>query len=324
MPKTYAQALAALQANPQQYANTVAGQIERIGDSKVVIVSKLHDFISLESDSQIDDAAIAMSGIVNRGSPVATIHANTSYTIQPGYYNGGSISYEQGTGDYTLQTKTVTPTKSEQSVSADSGYYGLSQVTVNAIPAAYQDVTEVTATAGDVLIGKKIVSSAGLVVNGSMANNGAITKVLDATVTGNSYSNSSYTVPAGYHSGFGTVSIVLEEKNATPTEVLQEIIPTSGKVLGKVTVAAINKSSYLTSWTSDADAAAGDILTGRSAYVNGSKVNGSMANLGSIANSVTGMAIGSSGLTISTVGAGYTSGGTISITSDIYDALAAI
>ncbi|MBO7697230.1 MAG: hypothetical protein J6Y28_04205 [Acholeplasmatales bacterium] len=45
-----------------------------------------------------------------------------------------------------------------------------------------------------------------------MANNGAVSKTLDATS-----GNQTYTVPAGYHNGSGTVSIVLETKSATPT-----------------------------------------------------------------------------------------------------------
>ena len=37
----------------------------------------------------------------------------------------------------TLKTKTVTPTKSQQNIAADSGYDGLSSVIVNAIPDNY-------------------------------------------------------------------------------------------------------------------------------------------------------------------------------------------
>lgn len=42
-----------------------------------------------------------------------------------------------GSGGGTMQTKTVTPTTSQQTVQPDSGYDGLSQVTVNAIPSEY-------------------------------------------------------------------------------------------------------------------------------------------------------------------------------------------
>ena len=52
----------------------------------------------------------------------------------------------------------------------------------------------------------------------------------------------SYTIPKGYHSGSGKVQIVLETKTVTPTKSAQDITPTSGKVLGKVTVAAIPAS----------------------------------------------------------------------------------
>lgn len=160
--------------------------------------------------------------------------------------------------------KTITPTKSAQTAQPDNGYDGLAQVTVEAIPAAYQDVTGVTATAANVLTGSKFVDKNGTLTTGTMANRGAVSKTLNT-------STKSYTIQAGYHNGSGKVSITTETKSATPTKSTQTITPTSGKVLSQVTVNAI-PSQYIT--TTDATAAANDIVTGETAYVNGTKVTG--------------------------------------------------
>lgn len=101
-----------------------------------------------------------------------------------------------GGGNYTLQSKTVKPTKSQINVTPDSGYYGLSDVTVDPIPENYQDVSSVTVTEEDVLTGKIFVGSDGVSKAGTMANNGAVAKKLTAVAP-------SYTVPKGYHSGLG-------------------------------------------------------------------------------------------------------------------------
>jgi len=267
----------------QEYDATIAGNIERIEDSKLVIVEKEKEMEILadEDDFTIDDAALALNDVDVVKSGSTRISQGQEYVVPKGYYTGVFKVVADGQGQ-DLDEKTVTPTKAQQVVTPSSGKYGLSKVTVNAIPAAYQDVTSVTAAAGDVLVGKKIVSSTGEVIDGSMPNNTASTYTLDVT-TG----KQSYTIAAGYHSGNGKVQIVLEEKSATPTESAQTITPTNGKVLSKVTVAAINKAQYLTNWTADATANASDILTSKTAYVNGVKVNGSMVNNGAVTKTLT-------------------------------------
>ena len=251
----------------------IATQITRITHDRNTIRNKIVDFGLVESTANLDALATAIEGIVNQGAVSAQVQEGSTYTIPKGYHNGaGTVSGVAGGGNYNLQSKQVTPTKSQQSVTPDAGYYGLSDVTVAAIPQAYQDVSSVTATAVDVLANKIIVTADGSVTTGTMPNNGAVSQVLTAGTP-------SYTVPAGYHSGTGTVSISPQQKGATPTKALQTISPDEGKVLSAVTVQAI-PDEYVD--TSDATATAAQILTGVTAYVNGTKIEGKMTNNGAV------------------------------------------
>ena len=288
---------------------STATEISRLTGARNTIRDKLIDLGLANSTAKLDELATAIGGIVNRGAVSATVQEGSTYTIPAGYHNGsGTVAGVAGGGDYSLQSKVVTPTKSQQSVTPDSGYYGLDSVTVNAIPDAYQNVSSVTAGAGDVLSGKIIVDATGMALTGTMANNGAVNKTLDAT-TG----NQSYTVPAGYHSGSGHVQIVLENKSATPTTSSQDVTPTTGKVLGKVTVGAI-PVQYAD--TTDDDAVAANILSGKKAHSYNSTTGQAVAITGSMTNNgaVSATLDATTGNQTYTVPAGYHNGsGAVSI-----------
>ena len=249
---------------------SIATQIIRIESNRNTIRDKLVELGMATTTDKLDTLAAAIENLVNRGAVSVTVQEGDTYTIPAGYHNGsGTVSGVKGGGNYNLQSKTATPTKKQQSITPDSGYYGLSDVTVSPIPDAYQDVSSVTAGAGDVLTGKVYVLADGTVTIGTMPNNGAVSKALDVTTI-------TYTIPKGHHNGTGKVSIVLETKTVTPTKAEQKITPTGGKVLGEVVVNPI-PDKYQD--VSDVTATAEKVLAG-SKFVDaeGNEVEGAMVD----------------------------------------------
>lgn len=291
---------------------SISTEITRIQADRNTIRNKLIELGLATGTDKLDTLAAAIESIVNQGAVSVTVQEGDTYTIPAGWHNGsGTVSGVAGGGSYNLQSKTATPTKKQQSITPDSGYYGLSDVTIAPIPDAYQDVSSVNAAAGDVLTGKIIVTADGSVITGTMPNNGAVTETLNATTI-------SYTIPKGYHSGSGKITITLETKTVTPTKTTQEITPTSGKVLSKVTVSPI-PDAYQD--VTGVTATAADVLDGK--YIvdkTGDKIEGTMVDRGSVTATIDGLTT-----TSYTIPAGKHSGsGKVSLTSDIEEALSAI
>lgn len=292
--------------------NQITTYLYGIETSRNTIRNKLVELGIAQSADKLDVLASVIEDLANNGAVSVQIKEGDTYTIPAGYHNGnGTVSAVGGGGNYSLQAKTVTPTKKQQSVAPDSGYYGLSGVTVGAIPENYQDVSSVTAGADDVLTGKVIVTAYGVTTPGNMVNNGAVDVTIDCTTV-------TYTIPKGYHNGEGMVKLVVEKKTATPTKSTQKITPSSGKVLSEVTINPI-PDKYQD--VSEVTAVETSVLEGE-VYVDstGTVQHGSMPNKGAVSATIDGMTT-----TSYTIPAGYHNGsGVVSLTDDIEKALASI
>lgn len=180
---------------------SIQTNITRIQTARDTIRAKAVELGIGGNTDKLDVLATEIDGIKDNGAVSANVKEGETYTTPKGYHNGsGTVSGVAGGGNYNLQSKTVTPTKSQQNITPDEGYYGLSDVTVAAIPETYQDVSSVTAAAADVLANKVIVNSEGELITGTMPNNGAINAEIDGLTT------TSYQVAAGYTTG-GTVTL---------------------------------------------------------------------------------------------------------------------
>lgn len=215
-------------------------------------------------------------------------------------YAAVDVNVPSGGGTISLQDKSATPSESAQTITADSGYDGLSSVTVGAIDSEYvgsdisrRSSSDLTASGATVSVpaGYYAEAASKAVSSGSAATpattitaNPSITVssagLITATVSGSR--SITPTVSAGYVSSgtAGTVSVsgsntsqltVQAAKTVTPTKFSQTAVASGRYTTGAVTVAAI-PAEYIT--TTDATATAAQINSGATAYVNGTKVTG--------------------------------------------------
>lgn len=183
-------------------------EITRLQTARNTIRTKMVALGLGTSTDKLDDLAAEIDAIDNQGAVDANVKEGESYTIPKGYHNGsGTVKGVAGGGNYHLQTKTVTPTTKQQSVTPDQGYHGLSGVTVGAIPDNFKDVSTTTAAPSDVLANKVFVDADGVTQAGTMTDNGAISKTIDGLAA------TEVAIPAGYTSG-GKVSLTADIETA--------------------------------------------------------------------------------------------------------------
>lgn len=214
--------------------------------------------------------------------------------------NGTELIYTTGDGSQLLlQTKSVTPGTSAQTVTPDSGYVGLSQVNVGAIPSQYiipsgeysitrNGVFNITnyATANvnvppnnqnktvtPTTSQQSITADSGYTGLGTVTINAAPTQTKTVTPT---TSAQTVTFDSGY-TGLSSVTVnaaPTQTKSITPTKSTQTVNFDNGYVgLSSVTVNPI-PDNYID--TTDANATTSDIIYGRTAYVNTTKITGSL------------------------------------------------
>ena len=201
----------------------------------------------------------------------------SSDTVAAGKMLSGTTAHDKNGASITgnIQTKNASSlTASGKTVTVPAGYYA-SQYT--------KDVASGTAT----------TPATTITANPALAYN-SVTGKVEATVTKSQ--SVTPTVSAGYVSAgsAGTISVD-GATSLDPDELDEDIV--AGNIKTGVEILGVTGT-----FTADANAVAGEILSTKTAYVNGSKITGSMSNRGS--NNIT--VSTKSGTTIS---AGYYDGG---------------
>lgn len=169
-------------------------------ENLVAIADKIRVLSGTEDAMGLDDMANTLNTENTNFESNLSTQDDLIAQIQTALQNKASAS------EPVLQTKTVTPTTSSQDVTPDSGYDGLSKVTVNAMPTATQATPSISVNSSG-LITASATQSAGYVTAGTKSGTKQLTTQAAKTVTP---STSSQTVVASgvYTTGAVTVGAI--------------------------------------------------------------------------------------------------------------------
>lgn len=228
-----------------------------------------------------------------------SITSNGTYNPTNGKYFSSVTVNVAGDTFYT-QTKSVTPTESKQTVTPDSGYNGLASVTVGAISSTYVGSAVPTQGAKTVTPSTSVQTavSSGTYVTGDIKVSAMPAGILSTpTINTNTGLVTGGVTTSGYISNSATKTLQLNTKSAatiTPTTTNQTINAgqylTGAQIIqGDANLIPKNIASGVSIFgvtgthqggggtdTSDATATQADIVNGKTAYINGGKVTGTL------------------------------------------------
>ena len=156
---------------------------------------------------------ITSANAVTLGSK--SITQNGTYTAASDNLNGySSVTVDVPSGQPTLQSKSVNPTESSQTVTPDSGYDGLSSVSVGAISSTYvgsgvatKAADTITPTESEQTAVAANTYTTGVVKVGAISSTYVGSGITRRSSTDLTASGATVTAPAGYYSSAATKTV---------------------------------------------------------------------------------------------------------------------
>lgn len=149
--------------------------------------------VSVETVTDTDGGDIVNINAIDISND--TVQANkllTGYTAHDRFGNAITGIYSGGGGEISLQSKTATPTTSTQTITADTGYDGLSSVEISPIPSSY---VVPTGTSNITQNGTYDVGEfASAIVNVAGGSGVDYTPVIERTISESFYDSSVHTI----------------------------------------------------------------------------------------------------------------------------------